>query len=151
LRITDAGGAEPLYVSRPLLSDSAIALSAWARGVGLRNLTAQAEMHVTVAYSKAPVDWFRFASWSSSDMLVLPSGGPRRMEEFKNGVVVLRFTSAALRDRWQEFRDGGCSWDWPDYAPHITVAADAGSVDLSRLKAFNGPLRFGPEEFAPVT
>lgn len=151
LRIIDAGGPAPLYVSRALTSRSASALASWAKGVGLKQVVDPAEMHVTVAYSKTPVDWFRFVSWNSARDLVVPAGGPRRVEEFKDGVTVLRIASPELTARWTEFRDGGCSWDWPGYAPHVTIAADVAGVDLSRLKAFAGPLVFGPEEFGPIT
>lgn len=151
LRIVDAGGPAPLYVSRTLTSGSASALALWAKGAGLRQVVDPAEMHVTVAYSKTPVDWFRFVSWNSARDIVIPAGGPRRIEEFKDGVAVLRIASPDLTERWTEFRDGGCSWGWPDYAPHVTIAADASDVDLSRLKAFAALLVFGPEEFAPIT
>ena len=150
LRVADAGGPAPLFVSRPLLPESAADLRAWATRSGLADLVPANEMHVTLAYSRAPVDWFRFASWYATDELQIPAGGPRRMETFKGGVVVLRIVSEPLARRWREFREGGCSWDWPEYAPHITVAAGSGSADLSRLKAYTGPLRFGPEEFAPI-
>ncbi len=150
LRIADAGGPMPLYVARPLLPECAADLRSWAARVGLDDLTPADEMHVTVAYSRTPVDWFRFASWYATDEVHVPAGGPRRMEEFKSGVVVLRLTSDVLAHRWREFRQGGCSWDWPDYAPHVTVAGNSGSADLSKLKAYTGALRFGPEEFAPI-
>lgn len=150
LRVRDAGGPTPLYVSRTLEAGRATELRAWAQGAGLSGILPADEMHVTIAYSRAPVDWFRFPSWYAADDLFVPAGGPRRIEAFKGGVVVLRFASEPLSRRWQEFREGGCSWDWPDYAPHVTIAKDAGSADLMRLKAFTGALSFGPEEFAPI-
>lgn len=150
LRICDAGGAMPLCVTRPLDPTCAAALAGWARRNGFRDTMPEDEMHVTIAYSKASVDWFKFPTWGAMDTLFVPAGGPRRIELFKNDVAVLRFQSDALRMRWQDFRDGGCSWDWPDYAPHVTIAGDASKVDVAALKAYTGELRFGPEEFAPV-
>ncbi|BAU93398.1 phage-associated protein, HI1409 family [Methylorubrum populi] len=150
LRIRDAGGAAPLYVSRPLDADSASRMTEWARRCGFVDLVPQDQMHVTVAYSRAPVDWFKFPSWFAADDLVVPAGGPRRVETFDGDVSVLRFASEPLNLRWDEFRRGGCSWDHPSYAPHITFAGRLGTADPSRLKAFAGELRFGPEEFAPI-
>lgn len=150
LRVVDAGGPAPLFVSRTLAPETAGPLAAWARAQGFTGLVPADDLHVTVAYSRAPVDWFRFASWMSAGDLIVPAGGPRRIEAFKDGVVVLRFASEELSTRWQQFRAGGCSWDFPDYAPHVTVAGGAGAANLTRLKAYTGPLLFGPEEFAPI-
>lgn len=150
-RAVDAGGAAPLYVSRTLLPEIATSLRSWASASGLADIEAADEMHVTVAFSRAPVDWFKFGSWFSRDAVVIPAGGPRRVEAFKGGAIVLRFASPDLSERWREFRLGGCSWDFPDYNPHVTIAKGVGTADLSRLKAFTGALAFGPEEFAPVT
>ncbi len=150
LRIRDAGGAAPLYVSRTLDATCAAKITEWARRCGFSDLIAPDQMHVTVAYSRAPVDWFRFPSWYASDDFVVPAGGPRRIETFDGGVSVLRFASPALSARWEEFQQGGCSWDYPSYAPHITFAKRLGAADPARLKAFAGELRFGPEEFGPL-
>lgn len=150
LRLRDAGGPAPLYVSRTLDPDCAETLRGWARAAGLADVMAPEAMHVTVAYSRAPVDWFRFASWYAADRLHLPAGGPRRVETFKDGAIVLRLASDVLARRWEEFRAGGCSWDFPTYAPHVTIARGPGSADLPRLKAYAGALDFGPEEFAPI-
>lgn len=150
LRLRDAGGPASLFVSRTLDLVCAAALAAWARRHGFRDIVPENEMHVTVAYSKAAVDWFKFPSWYATDLLQVEAGGPRRIELFKDNVAGLRFQSEALSARWAEFKAGGCSWDWPDYAPHITIAGDADDVDVSTLKAYTGQLRFGPEEFSPV-
>lgn len=149
-RAVDAGGPAPLYVSRTLMPEAAAPLRSWATAAGLVDVEPASEMHVTVAYSRAPVDWFQFGSWFARDSLMVPPGGPRRIEEFKGGVVVLRFTAPDLAERWREFRQGGCSWDFPSYSPHVTIAKGAGDADLGRLKAYTGALAFGPEEFAPL-
>jgi hypothetical protein len=41
---------EPIYISRPLLD--AERLAAYAEAIGLQNVVAPADMHVTLAYSK---------------------------------------------------------------------------------------------------
>lgn len=150
LRLRDAGGPAPLYVSRRLDPACANDLYAWARQKGFIGLISPDEMHVTVAHSRAPVDWFRFPSWYAADDLSVPAGGPRRVETFGGGVSVLRFASDALTARWDEFRQGGCSWDFPGYMPHVIFAQGAGTADADRLKAYAGALRFGPEEFGPI-
>lgn len=150
LRINDAGGPAPLHVARPLLPECAAELGAWARRAGLADVVAPDAMHVTLAYSRAPVDWFRFTSWFTMETFSIGAGGPRRIEAFSDKAIVLRLSSDVLTERWREFRLGGCSWDHPQYAPHITVAKGAGTVEIDTLKAFSGDLRFGPEEFGPL-
>ena len=147
----DADGPSPLYVSRTLEPACGSALAAWARQVGLKTVTAPTAMHVTIAYSKNPVDWFKLPI-GYSDTVLVRAGGPRRLEIFggegKPKITVLRFASSTLHHRWEELKEAGCSWDWPEYAPHITLAAD--SVGVTKLKAYSGELVFGPEVWAPL-
>ena len=143
----DAAGPAPLYVSRALDPECGRAVAAWARSLGLADVTPPPQMHVTVAYSRTPVDWFAMTA-GVLEVYVL-AGGPRRLEQFKGGVV-LRFVSPQLKARWAELRAAGCSWDWPDYAPHVTVAGGPGRARLDSTPAYPGELRFGPEIFAPV-
>jgi hypothetical protein len=144
----DAAGPAPLYVSRALSPECGRALAEWARGLGLKDVVPPPEMHVTVAYSRAPVDWFALTAGTTE--VYVQAGGPRRLELFKGDVVVLRFVAPQLSARWRELRAAGCSWDWPDYAPHVTVAGARGSAALERAPAYPGELIFGPEIFAPL-
>lgn len=66
------------------------------------------------------------------------------------GAVVLRFSSNSLRQRWQEFRDGGASWDYDEYLPHVTISYNAGHIDVTEIAPYEGVLIFGPERFAAV-
>jgi 2'-5' RNA ligase len=66
------------------------------------------------------------------------------------GAVVLRFESPALAERWQEFKDAGASWDHDAYRPHVTITYDAGDVDLSKVKPYDGLLEFDGEVFGEV-
>lgn len=146
----DAAGPAPLYVCRPLLNGAAVA--AWARSAGLADVEPAGEMHVTLIYSRSPVDWFKFGE-SYSGEIGVPPGGPRRLEVFGSPgkqVVALRFTCSSLNYRNDEFRRGGCSADWPEYQPHVTVARGAGGADIDTLVAYSGELRFGPEVFGPA-
>ena len=151
-----AGDKSPLYVSRKLLNASDVL--AWAKKVGFKNLQAADDLHVTVLFSRTPVDWFEMGTdWTSSDGSLTGSpGGPRTVETFggnavgQDVVVVLRFASQELAWRNESLIERGASSDWPDYCPHITFAKDAGNIDLSKVKPYTGPLRFGPEIFEPL-
>lgn len=144
-----------LYVYRPLTEESAAELLAWAREEGFAQVMRPEDLHVTVMYSSRPVNWMKmggFWGWGpdTSEHLV-PFGGPRLVDRIgADGAVALHFFSGHLNQRNREMRDAGCSWDYPDYLPHITFTYWPGDVDLTKVTPFRGELRFGPEVFEPI-
>ncbi len=150
-----ADDPRPLYVYRPLTEESAAELLAWAREEGFAELMRPEDLHVTVMYSSRPVNWMKmggFWGWGpdTSEHLV-PFGGPRLVDRIgADGAVALHFFSGHLNQRNREMRDAGCSWDYPDYMPHITFTYWPGDVDLTKVTPFRGELRFGPEVFEPI-
>lgn len=142
-RPTDAA-PRPLYVSRRVLNAADIV--AWARKSGLENIEDGAEMHVTIAHSRAPVDWMKVPSAWEAKMTV-PDGGPRVMDMFgpNNDKVVLCFKSTELEWRHETMKAAGASWDWGEYQPHVTIATMA--TMPSDLEAYQGPIELGPEIF----
>lgn len=150
-----ADDPRPLYVYRPLTTESAEELLAWARDEGFTELMRPEDLHVTIAYSTRPVNWMKmggFWGWGpdTSEHLV-PYGGPRLVDRIgPDGAVALHFFSGHLNQRNREMRDAGCSWDFLDYLPHITFTYWPGDVDLTKVKPFRGELRFGPEVFEPI-
>src|SRR5690606_15495051 len=63
-----------LYVRRDVLNVAAI--QKWGAGQGFTDIVP--DLHVTVAYSRKPVDWFKVGtSWTEKIEIV---GGPRLME-----------------------------------------------------------------------
>jgi HK97 family phage portal protein len=142
-----------LYVSRKLLN--ADEFLDWAKAQGFASTLAADDLHVTIAYSRAPIDWMLVGEeWAGADgkgELIVAPGGPRAVEPIgQEGPVALKFASWALTRRNHEIREAGASWDWPEYQPHVTITYDAGSVDLSKVEPFRGSLRFGPEIFAEI-
>ncbi len=141
-----------LYVKRRLTN--ADDFIAWANENGFEKTLAASDIHVTIAYSKEPVDWSE--AEDSFDSCLIPHSseqldGSRSVEPLGDkGAVVLRFQSVELRKRWHQFRHIGASWDFPDYKPHVTITYDGADVDLSQVEPYDGPLEFGPEEFAEV-
>lgn len=152
--------AEPrtLYVRRDVLN--AKELIAWAKGQGFKTTVTPEQMHVTIAYSRRPVDWMRIgseisyaptASTGKPGELWVPAGGPRLVEPLgDSGAVVLMFSNDSLSYRNQYIQDKGASWDYEGYQPHITITYDRGQLDLSKVKPFAGEIRLGPEIFEEV-
>lgn len=151
-------GRAPLYVYRKVVNGAAIA--AWCREQGFPTVRDPETMHVTITYSKDPVDWLAMGepdSWPQADKdgnITLPAGGPRMLESFGGGdnpkVIVLAFASNSLAWRHRSMRDKGASWKFPDYTPHITLSADGGEFDFEAIKPYAGEIVLGPEIFEPI-
>ena len=142
--------ARTLYVSRPLLNGASV--RAWARAAGFTTALPAADMHVTIAFSRAPVDWSRLEPDRTPLTIELPGDGPQRVKRLGKAVV-LRFAAPALAARWRAFRQAGASWDHPEYQPHVTLTyapPDPAPTPIERIEPYHGPLRFGPERFKEV-
>lgn len=148
------GDAEPrsLYVSRKVVN--AADLIAWAKAQGFKTTTPADELHVTVAYSRTPIDWMSVEEQFGADKdgrLTVAAGGPRVVEPLGDkGAVVLMFNSWELAYRHGVIRRAGASWDFPGYQPHITITYEAGDLDLAKVEPYRGPIVLGPEIFAEV-
>lgn len=131
-----------LYVHRPLMNGNDI--RHWAATQGFHSTIPSDDMHVTVAFSEQPVDWRQFKSQREP---LTVRGGSRAVKRFGKGAVVIVFTSPALDQRWETFRAGGASSNYPTYNAHLTVTYT--DVDIN-VEPYFGPLIFGPEEFSPI-
>jgi phage-related protein (TIGR01555 family) len=139
----------PLYVQRKLLNAAEVV--AWAKGQGFDVTLRPEDMHVTILYSRAPVDPMKMGrDWREDEkaQIIVRPGGPRVLERFNEGAVVLRFASPDLEWRHRDLVEAGGSHDWPEYHPHVTLtyAAPEG-MDLDAVEPFRGKLVFGPEIF----
>lgn len=135
-----------LYVRRDVMNRSDFVK--WAESQGFTDIVP--DLHVTIAYSRAPVDWFTVGqSWSSK--IDVAAGGPRQMEavgptgEYKALLIAV----SELSWRHKEILDAGASWDWPDYQPHISIQI-GGDVDLTKVEPYRGKIVLGPEIFEEV-
>jgi phage-related protein (TIGR01555 family) len=154
-RLADATRPRSLYVHRDLLNVAE--LRAWAKSQGFKSTIP--DMHVTLLYSKAEVDWLKigadeFRSEPDGGLIVKP-GGPRVIERFGQGAVVLAFANSDLQYRHRSMmyrgEDDGITWEWgDDYTPHVTITYDAGAIDLEQVQPYTGELRFGPEVFEEI-
>ena len=145
LRRTADAEPQTLYVSRHVKNGADIIR--WAKEQGFETTLEAADLHVTIAYSRTPVDWFKVGeSWSPE--LKVGAGGPRQMEQFGEATVLL-FSASELRWRHQEIREAGASWDHPEYQPHITISYGF-KGDLSAVEPYQGEIVLGPELFSEV-
>lgn len=145
----DAHDPAPLYVHRDL--KNAAEVRKWAEGQGLKLV---ADPHVTVLYSRTPVDWFAMGGndWGPPNgELTVPAGGPRKVERLgEDGkAIVLQFLSSEIKWRHEGMVERGASHDFPSYEPHVTITTEAEgeTIDVAAIEPYAGPLVFGPELF----
>jgi len=148
LRRMAANDAAPrtLYVRRDVVNRAEI--TRWAKSQGFTNIVP--DLHVTIAYSNTPVDWFAVGtSWS--EKLDIAAGGPRQMERMgpTGKYIALLITASELVWRHREIVDAGASWEWPDYQPHISIQI-GGDIDLAKVEPYQGKIVLGPEIFEEV-
>lgn len=135
-----------LYVRRDVINKADI--TRWAKSQGFTDIVP--DLHVTIAYSRTPVDWFKVGtSWT--DHVEISTGGPRQMDRLgpTGKYIALLITANELVWRNREIRETGASWDWPDYQPHISIQI-GGDIDLSKVEPYQGKIVLGPEIFEEV-
>jgi phage-related protein (TIGR01555 family) len=143
-----------LYMYRPVTNGKDIISHFEKQGV--KNLLAASDLHVTIAYSREPVDWMKIGSdeWgpNQSGSIEVKPGGPRLVEQIGGDkVVALMFTCSDLVYRHWRAQEAGCSWEYDDYQPHITVAtAPANASDLKDVQPYTGVIQLGPEVFKEI-
>lgn len=138
----------PLYIYRKLAASREFLK--WARETGIPGLVPVDELHVTVLYSREPVDWFDLSDgWEYDSELKVGAGGARKVERLGDeGAIVLRFASDSLKWSHERKVRAGASHDFPEYLPHVTIGYDPdGTFDEAALEPFTGELLFGPEMF----
>jgi phage-related protein (TIGR01555 family) len=152
--VTDAA-PRSLYVSRKLLNGAEFIK--WAKGQGFATTVPEDELHVTVLFSRSPVDWMEMGSAWNEDAdgkMTVPAGGARLVEKLGDkGAVVLLFSSSALSWRHEDMVRNGASHDFDSYQPHVTITYDGGKMTADQMAAvepYRGELVFGPEVFEEV-
>lgn len=139
---------KPLYVSRKV--KNAKEIIAWAKSAGFTDLNDASDLHVTIVYSNAPLDWFTIGeSWTAE--MKIPAGGPRVVERFGTHIV-LRFKSSELEWRRDAILRAGASADFPEYKPHITIKKEmpGSGGDVESIPAYIGEIVLGPEIFETI-
>lgn len=141
--------AEPTYISRPVTNAKDI--HDWAVAQGFKNVVPPEKMHVTVAYSKAPID---ASSLTKASPNITVSGDKREVKKLgDDDVPVLRFNSKELDADWQRTIDAGASWDHGhspgSYQPHVTLSYESQPIP-SGMKPYAGPILLGPEKAEPL-
>lgn len=150
LSFKDFRSIDTLYVCRKLTDDSVKKLTDWSNFVGIENV--DADLHVTIASSRVPVNW-KLVRPMISELSVFSGSAEYSFGPLGDkGACVLKFKSEELEKRHEEFKVIGCSWDYDSYTPHVTLTYDGSGIDWRRVREnqFSEELTFGPEQFNPV-
>lgn len=152
--VTDKMPPRSLYVRRDVTNGAEI-LKHFS-DQGLEDLVSPEELHVTVCYSRAPVEWAAvgesFANNEDGGVRVRP-GGPRYVDRFgpEGDVIVQVFASSDLSWRHRQILDEGASWDFEEYMPHVTIVSGAApEINVAEIEPWRGEIVLGPEVFEEV-
>lgn len=143
---TQKSDAKALYVRRDLQNGADI--QAWAATQGIVSTLPLEDMHVTVLYSKEPVDWHKIPESPLTEVIV--SGGIRSMEQFGDAVVIA-FESPILQAENAAMMAAGASSDFPTYRSHVTVTYTQPDLSLALMEPYHGVMLFGPEIRQEIT
>lgn len=135
---------QTLYVCRPV--ENAEQIIAWARSQGFETTLPPEDLHVTIAYSKKPVDW-NMLTQQKNDLRVAPSLADRGVQYLGDkGAIVLKIKSPELTMRWSDFVSGGASWDYDGYQPHVTLTyQNPNGINPKEIMPYSGEIILGPE------
>lgn len=141
-----------LYVYRNVTNAKDII--AWAKGQGFEATLPASDMHVTVCYSKRPVDWMQipenYVILNGEDVINVPASAVRVIEKFGEAAV-LCFNSAQLAHRHEDIkRVTGATWDYEEYQPHITISYNLDSSLIENIEPYRGKIVLGPEIFEEI-
>jgi len=144
-KVTADAAPRTLYVSRAVLNRSD--LVKWAVSQGFSKSEIIPDLHVTICYSNAPVDWMQTGEpWEEN--ISVPSGGARLMEQFGKHKVLL-FRSSTIEYRHSQFIRYGASHDYPEYQPHISIVKEGGP-NIENIEPYTGSIVLGPEIYQEV-
>lgn len=132
-----------LYVHRKLINPESFI--SWFSNQGVLAID-PAKLHATIAYSKEKVYW---EDLFFNNKIVRIKHGKRSIKTFDGGATVLTFESDLLSSRWSYFLENGCSWDYPEYNPHITIGYNL-PINTKTLIPYKGELVFGPEIYEDI-
>lgn len=141
--VTADASPRTLYVRRNVLN--AAEIINWAKGQGFKTTLPADDMHVTIMFSRSPVDWMKMGE-SLADEIKVQAGGARIVDRFGDAGVLL-FNSSELSWRHEEMKREGATWDHPEYQPHITISYAQDGPDLADVTAYQGEIVLGPEIF----
>lgn len=131
-----------LYIRRDVQNGAEIV--EWAKAQGFTTCLAPEKMHVTMAFSKKPVNHDDIPTGEETALI---AGGARKVARLGDeGAVVLHVESAALEQRHKDIHAAtGAEWSHDGFRPHITLTYQPGNLALESVQPFGGDITLGRE------
>lgn len=136
--ISKAYKTKTLYVARSVKNWKDIIK--WAKDQGIADLIKERDLHVTVAFSKEKVNWWDFTPNKKDVVVDLKNAKVEKLWD----ALVMKFQSKDLEKDWKKYVDGGASWDYETYMPHISVSYNK-DQDISKVGTFTGKVTLWQE------
>lgn len=137
-QISKAYNKKTLYVSRGVKNGKEIIK--WAKKQWLSDLIKEKDLHVTVAFSKAKVNWANFTADTKDVVVDIKDAKIEKLWD----ALVIKFQSKDLEKGWKKYVDGWASWDYKTYMPHISVSYN-NDQDISKVETFSGKVTLWKE------
>lgn len=126
-----------LYVARRVKNwDDLVSL---AEDLGLVDIIDKDDFHVTIAFSKEMVDWDQFVADTADIEINIEDGVIEKLGD----AIVIKFESEELKQARQKYIDGGASWDYDEYIPHISLTYNS-DQEITE-DTFSGVVELWPE------
>ena len=141
----------PVYVHRLVLNARQIRNFMFDQGVS----PVAPDLHVTVVYSKVPMDW-GLVNPDPSSLLLTPARRVMSILGLDTHHLVMKVDHPHLYDRWRTWRSAGASSDFDRYLPHITVhkmlvkSEHPVPPQFERVEPWDGDVLLGPEVVGPL-
>jgi hypothetical protein len=146
--------AEGVYVGVKFSKRTQRQIEHWIAVNLIQNpITDFTKMHSTLVYSEKPLS----EPWEPVDYMLTGSGllvspDTFKLEVWEDGdhkVLVLKYDSPIMQERFDLSQDLGAVWKYPTFNPHITLSYNCGDIDVSKLPTPEFPL-YITHEYADV-
>ena len=137
-RISKKYDKKTLYVSRGVKNGKE--LLKWAKDQGITDLISAEELHTTIAFSKKKVAWDDFTPDTNDLEISLEDVSVEKLGD----AIVIKFENKDLAKAWKTYKDGGASWDYETYQPHISLSYNA-DQDISKVGKYSWSITLGSE------
>ena len=132
-QISKAYEKKTLFVSRTV--KNAKEIIKWAEDQGITDVVSAKDMHVTIAFSTTKVDWSKFEAIADDIEIDIEDAKVVKLGD----AIVVKFKSKDLEKSWQIYKDGGASWDYPTYQPHVSLSYTV--QDIKKVGRYTGKLK----------
>ena len=136
-QISKAYEKKTLFVSRTV--KNAKEIIKWAEDQGITDVVSAKDMHVTIAFSTTKVDWSKFEAIADDIEIDIEDAKVVKLGD----AIVVKFKSKDLEKSWQIYKDGGASWDYPTYQPHVSLSYTV--QDIKKVGRYTGKLKLWGE------